>query len=94
MYGTSTGELLNTLVYNDNQKESSQRRYQKIVWAWKIPESNIEKAKKYIYQNTDKLLVSIDHELTTLSNNPTSEPTHKVGLGTYYIEGKNHEKSV
>lgn len=92
LFGMYTGELLNTLVFNDAEPDADKRRFQKMVLAWKIPEANEQKAKDYIYSETDKLLVAIDNKLATLTNNPNNQNTKMMGLGTYYFEENNHEQ--
>jgi hypothetical protein len=92
LYGKSTGELLNTLVYNDNESNNDKRRYQKLVFHMKIPDEKIPEAMDYIYKETDKLIINIDDLLSSLNKNNQSKNTSMIGLGAYYFEEANHEK--
>ncbi len=89
--GISTGDLLNTLVFNDNTNNSDEKRFQKFAVAWHIPKEDIEEAKKYIYQKTDSLLSTIDKTLTSMTKEDQNN-TYKLGLGAYYFEEKNNDK--
>ena len=89
--GFSTGQLLNTLVYNEKEENSEKKRFQKVVIAWKVPDTNIQIAKNYIYQETDKLLIKIDNKLNTLNGNIGKMKTHTIGLGAYYFQETNDE---
>ncbi len=88
--GTSTGDLLNTLVFNDETENAKEKKFQKFTVAWHLPQEDVSEAKEYIYSETDKLLIAIDKKLMSLSND-NAESTFKLGLGTYYFEEKNHE---
>ncbi|MCF6288255.1 MAG: DUF6502 family protein [Proteobacteria bacterium] len=85
--GMCTGDLLNTLVFNDKELDKNKRRFQKVV-LWDIPDRNIQEAKNFIYIETDKLLISIDNKLATLNNNLDSLNTSRIGLGAYYFKEK------
>ena len=89
--GMATGELLNTLVFNENEPEISIKRYQKIVFNRAIPERNKKYAVEYIHKQTDQLLIKIDNKLSELSDNTPELETKMLGLGAYYFEGKKNE---
>ncbi|VAW42142.1 hypothetical protein MNBD_GAMMA01-711 [hydrothermal vent metagenome] len=91
LYGTSAGELLNTLVFNDSELNEENKRFQKMVFAWEIPDLNKQEAMDFIYSETDKLLISIDNKLSMLNDKPYAQTTYQLGLGTYYFEEKNNE---
>jgi len=83
--GTSTGDILNTLVFNDGAIKKEGKRYQKFVVAWSIPEENIDEVKRFIYKEADNLLVSIDNQLTA-KYTETVKNSKRLGLGAYYFE--------
>ncbi len=89
--GMSTGDLLNTLVFNDKIEDANQKRFQKLVAGLHIPKNEVEDAKQFIYKETNKLLVSIDKKLTPLASE-TSSNTYTIGLGAYYFEEKTNEE--
>jgi len=91
--GLSTGELLNTLVYNENEPNISKKRYQKIVFNREVPIDQQAEAIKYIHKHTDKLLVKIDNKLSELSDNSQSTENKMMGLGAYYFEENENEKN-
>ena len=91
--GMSTGELLNTLVFNENEPVIEKKRYQKIVFNRLIPEENQLKAIQYIHEKTDKLLINIDNKLSDLSISSSNEKTKMIGLGAYYFEEEKNEKN-
>ncbi|MCF6300210.1 MAG: DUF6502 family protein [Proteobacteria bacterium] len=94
IYGLSTGDLLNTLTYNDSVVEKDQARYQKLVFEDQIPNDSIKEMKQFIQLKTDELLVTIDAELSRLNvNKNINTKTSRVGLGAYYFEEKNYEKT-
>jgi len=93
IFGMSTGELLNTLVFNENEPDIEKKRYQKIAFNRAIPEENQLQAIKYIHQQTDKLLIKIDNKLSELSDNPHLTKTKMLGLGAYYIEEIENEEN-
>jgi len=90
--GMSTGELLETLAFNEKEKNTSKKRYQKLVFNREIPEDKMQEAINYIQFETDKLLVAIDNKLSLLSAIKHNSNTILLGLGTYYFEETNHEK--
>ena len=90
--GMSTGELLETLAFNDKEKDVAKKRYQKLVFNRNIPKHKTSEAIDYIKSETDKLLVTIDNKLSILSDEQTNKNTKLLGLGTYYFEEVNHEK--
>jgi hypothetical protein len=92
-YGIYIGELLNTITYNDIEVDEDKKRFQKMVFHRTIPESNKEEAIDFIKEKTDVLLTAIDHKLSELAESEISEPTTRLGLGTYYFEEVNHEKN-
>jgi len=90
--GMSTGELLETLTYNDKEKDINAKRYQKLVLNRNIPVEKTNEAIKFINSETDKLLIKIDNKLSTLSVDNSQTDTKLLGLGAYYFEENNHEK--
>jgi len=87
--GLSTGALLNTLVFNESEEEVARKRYQKIVLNRKVPLDKKEEAIRFIYSETDKLLVAIDNKLSALTENiDEKQETQTLGLGAYYFEEK------
>jgi len=89
-----TGELLNTLIFNDAESDYSKKRYQKIAFNRKVPIQHIQEAKEFIYKEADKLIFSVDNKLTELNEKPNttqSNNTHLVGIGAYYFEENEHE---
>ncbi len=90
--GLSAGELLNTLVFNDQEKNQENKRYQKIAFNREIPLEHVKEAKDFIYKKTDNLIFSVDNKLLSLSKNNNQQPTQLMGLGAYYFEEINNEK--
>ena len=88
--GTSTGDLLNTLVFNDKTENAKDKNFQKFTVAWNLPQEDVNEVKEYIKNEADKLLIAIDNKLMSLSNDKALN-TFKLGLGTYYFEEKNNE---
>ena len=90
--GFSAGGLLNTLVFNDQELDHRDKRYQKIAFNREIPQEHIDEAKQYIYQMTDKLIFLVDNKLSSLSKNNPNTDSSLIGLGAYYFEEVNHDK--
>ncbi len=90
--GFSAGGLLNTLVFNDQETSYTNKRYQKIAFNREIPLEHVQEAKDYIYENTDKLIFSVDDKLSSLETNHKNQPSQLMGIGAYYFEEGNHEK--
>lgn len=90
LFGVSTGELLNTLIYNDREEDNKKKRYQKLVFHRSVPNIHKQEIIKYINANTDELLIKIDNKLSLLSDNSKPSETSIVGLGAYYFEEENH----
>lgn len=90
--GLSTGALLDTLVFNENEDDISKKRYQKLVFHRSIPDSKINEAIEFIHNETDNLLVLIDNKLSELGSNPEKQHTSMIGLGAYYFEENEDEE--
>ncbi len=93
MFGMYTGELLNTLVFNDTEPDYTKKRYQKIAFNRKVSNAHIQEAKDFIYKEADKLIFSVDNKLTELNEKSKTKDTSLVGIGAYYFEENNHENN-
>lgn len=92
LYGMFSGNLLDSISYNDNEQNIKEKRYVKMVLNRTISMSKRRKIQEIIKSESDKLLNNIDLELTKTSSNKGNEETYEVGLGVYYFEEKNNEE--
>lgn len=92
LYGMFSGNLLDSISYNDKEKNMSKKRYVKMALNRNVAKSKIKEAEQIIKVESDKLLITIDSQLTQISTNQKSEDTFEIGLGVYYFEEKNNEE--
>lgn len=93
--GVSTQYLLETIDHNINPVNSDPR-FQRIVIHEQLPKSLINIAESYIRDKSQKLANEVDEYLEHLiqyANDDNSELVPYLGLGLYYYQGKNNEKT-
>jgi hypothetical protein len=88
------GNLLKTGVFNITEAKQQDKRYQRQLAHFDVPQSIAEEFKAYSQKRSQDLLLELDKWLATKysSNAPKSENRKSsIGVGIYYFEDNDHE---
>jgi hypothetical protein len=88
------GNLLSTGVFNITDTTRQEKRYQRQLTHFDIPQSIAEEFKAFSQKRSQELLLELDKWLATknLSDAPVSDDRiSSIGVGIYYFEDNDHE---